>query len=78
RDNHRSLLDQSIYLVTHYYFARLPVSLILIIICILTPFAVLWPSTMNIIEPFENTTAINNDILLSASNLSFAQNRFNQ
>ncbi|CAF4543403.1 unnamed protein product, partial [Rotaria sp. Silwood2] len=32
RHNHRSLLDQSIYLVTHYYFIRLPVSLILIII----------------------------------------------
>ncbi|CAF3038638.1 unnamed protein product [Rotaria socialis] len=78
RDNHRSLLDQSIYLVTHYYFARLPVSLMLIIICILTPFAVIWPSTMDTVESLENTTAINSDILLSASNLSFAQNRFNQ
>jgi len=29
--------------VTHYYFIRLPVSLILIIVCILTPFAISWP-----------------------------------
>ncbi|CAF2871652.1 unnamed protein product [Rotaria sp. Silwood2] len=78
RHNHRSLLDQSIYLVTHYYFIRLPVSLILIIICVLTPFAVTWSSPIDLIEPFDNTTAINSDILLSASNLSFAQNRFNQ
>ncbi|CAF4915942.1 unnamed protein product, partial [Rotaria sp. Silwood1] len=79
RDNHRSLLHQSVYLVTHYYFVRLPASLILIIICILTPFAVIWSSPIDFIEPFENTTtAINSDILLSSSNLSFAQNRFNQ
>ncbi|UJR14998.1 hypothetical protein I4U23_001975 [Adineta vaga] len=44
RDNHRSLLDQSTYLVSHYYFIRLPVSLLLISVCVLTPFAVSWQS----------------------------------
>ncbi|CAF0766132.1 unnamed protein product [Rotaria sordida] len=79
RDNHRSLLHQSVYLVTHYYFVRLPASLILIIICILTPFAVIWSSPINLIEPLENTTTtINNDILFSSSNLSFPENSFNQ
>ncbi|CAF3556297.1 unnamed protein product, partial [Rotaria sp. Silwood2] len=42
------------------------------------PNAVTWSSPIDLIEPFDNTTAINSDILLSASNLSFAQNRFNQ
>lgn len=57
---------------------RLPVSLILITICILTPFTVLWSPTITLSEDFENTTTTNPDILLTASNLSFAQNRFNE
>ncbi|CAF0889420.1 unnamed protein product [Adineta steineri] len=57
RDNHRSLLDQSTYLVTHYYFIRLPLSLILIAVCILTPFAVSWHSSNHsIVESYRNTT----------------------
>jgi hypothetical protein len=78
RDNHRSLLEQSTYLVTHYYFIRLPVSLILITICILTPFAVTWSSTVDLIQSLDNTTTMNNDLLLSTTNLSFTQNHINQ
>ncbi|UJR31678.1 hypothetical protein I4U23_019159 [Adineta vaga] len=78
RDNHRSLLDQSTYLVTHYYFIRLPVSLILITICILTPFAVNWSPAVDLTGSFENTSVLMNDLLLSNSNLSFTQNFINQ
>jgi hypothetical protein len=64
--------------VTHYYFVRLPISLILIIICILTPFAVNWSAAVDLTGASENTTAINNDLLFSATNLSFIQNHVNQ
>ncbi|CAF0808251.1 unnamed protein product [Adineta ricciae] len=78
RNNHRSLLDQSTYLVTHYYFIRLPVSLILIMICILTPFAVTWSPAVDIRGSFENTSVFTNDLLFGNSNLSFTQNYINQ
>ncbi|CAM4950913.1 unnamed protein product [Rotaria socialis] len=69
-DNHRSLLDQSTYLVTHYYFIRLPVTLILISVCILTPFAISWlkPNAANGI--YTNTTFV--------ANVSYTQNINNQ
>jgi hypothetical protein len=47
-------------------------------ICILTPFAVTWSATIDLIESFDNTTTINNDLLLSTTNLSFTQNHINQ
>jgi hypothetical protein len=47
-------------------------------ICILTPFAVTWSVTIDLIESFDNTTTINNDLLLSTTNLSFTQNHINQ
>ncbi|CAF1049009.1 unnamed protein product [Adineta ricciae] len=78
RNNHRSLLDRSTYLVTHYYFIRLPVSLILIMICILTPFTVTWSPAVDIKESFENTSVFTNDLLFGNSNLSFIQNYINQ
>ncbi|CAF4441435.1 unnamed protein product, partial [Adineta steineri] len=78
RDNHRSLLEQSTYLVTHYYFIRLPVSLILIIICILTPFSVTWSPSVSFNESFDNGTGLGNDLLLSGANISFVQNNINQ
>ena len=78
RNNHRSLLDQSTYLVTHYYFIRLPVSLILITICILTPFTVTWSPAVDIRGSFENTSVFTNDLIFGNSNLSFTQNYINQ
>ncbi|CAF3997422.1 unnamed protein product [Rotaria sp. Silwood2] len=59
-DNHHSLLEQSTYLVTHYYFIRAPVSLILIAICILTPFAISWRTSNKFIEQYMNTTVVTN------------------
>ncbi|CAF1359093.1 unnamed protein product, partial [Rotaria sordida] len=69
-DNHRSLLEQPTYLVTHYYFIRSPVSLILIAICILTPFAISWPMPNDSIEQYMNTTVV--------TNISFTKNIVNQ
>ncbi|CAF0966600.1 unnamed protein product [Adineta ricciae] len=60
RDNHRSLLDQPVYLVTHYYFIRLPVSLLIIAVCVLTPFAVSWQSSPPSNNQHTNTTVMPN------------------
>ena len=62
RDAHRSLLEQSTYLVTHYYLIRLPVSLMLIAVCILTPFAISWKLPMD----------------YTKTNNSYSQNKINQ
>ncbi|CAF3639373.1 unnamed protein product [Rotaria sp. Silwood1] len=59
-DNHRSLLEQSTYLVTHYFFIRSPVSLILIVICILTPFAISWRKPNEFMDQYMNTTVVTN------------------
>ena len=67
RDNHRSLLEQSTYLVTHYYFVRLPISLLIITVCILTPFAVTWRTSTE----FHMPTTIQ-------SNLSYSPNDVGQ
>lgn len=67
RDNHRSLLEQSTYLVTHYYFVRLPISLLIITVCILTPFAVTWRTPTELHMP----TTIQ-------SNLSYSPNDVGQ
>ncbi|CAF2094867.1 unnamed protein product [Rotaria magnacalcarata] len=69
-DNHRSLLEQSTYLVTHYYFIRLPVTLILISVCILTPFAISWLKPITVNGIYTNTTFV--------ANVSYTQNINNQ
>jgi hypothetical protein len=79
RDNHRSLLEQSTYLVTHYYFIRLPVSLLLIAVCILTPFAITWKSPVTaMISSLTDTTESIHTLAYSTQNLTIAQDKLNQ
>jgi len=62
----------------------LPVSLILIFICILTLFTINWSSILELNQLPDNNNnnnnnaSITNDILLSTTNFSFAQNHINQ
>ena len=71
RGNHRSLLEQSTYLVTHYYLIRLPMSLLLIAVCILTPFAITWKL------PFDASRSYQG-LPYSIQNLTLSQDDLNQ
>ena len=79
RDNHRSLLEQSTYLVTHYYFIRLPISLLLISVCILTPFAITWKLPLKaVISSLIDTTEASQVLSYSTQNLTTSQDNLNQ
>ncbi|CAF0857910.1 unnamed protein product, partial [Didymodactylos carnosus] len=70
RNYHHSLLKRSTFLVTHYYFVRLPMTLMLIIVCVLSPFATTWKTSQH------SNLSTTHPHMLSNINISFEN--FNQ